>query len=717
MREAKSGIFGIVSVLCGLACGNGVLAAQESVRAETPENNIPAEAPENAYEQPTVHELEELVVQSHRAVIEDNRLVVVPTKAEKKLSSSPASLVDQMQFPGVRVEGDNIKALDGNNVAVFINGLRANNVDYQTFWPKNTVRVEYLIHPLDPQFEGEARVMNFIVAEPKTGGVTRLNANQTFPNSGMYTISSKLVADRMTYGFNFIGRYMRDHLSESGEETYSDLWYGDQSYEKIYRTYSSANDFRFNMVTAALNARYKTENLVLTHTVGLAWDQAPDNDGSSSQAWTPALFLAPSSHTQSSTRHLSPQVSGNYRIGLSQMVWLFANWQYNYTDGHNSSGYEQTGQAPLYNDTRERVHSFTVGLNPSLVKQNKWMLQLQTAFVTNLFNTHYTGTATTDQNMYRYDFTGGVKYMWNVTPMLALLLQPGVAVSSTRVAGVTSTEAKPTATASVQWTAGSKFSLMAGMSYYMMKTAPARVNPVMTRISDLEWQMGNPNLKNGDVWYGDLSGNYLCSNFFTLSWLVSYTHDANEIVEIYTPNPRSLGGVLRSYANMPASHRLLLRPDFNFRMIGGRLNVTLSSNYVYNHFSLLNSEVRTLSDFSGSVRVSGTVRNFSLALSYRTRSSYLTSGGLEKRKRPDSLDFTMSYGKGDFFAALSVNNILHNKYREELEYLSQTYSYEKTSLQIGKSVSVNLTYFFGFGKKTDRNIDIESISTGPTSVL
>lgn len=712
IRYVKVSIPAVLSIVfyCGVMC------AQEAVSSQTVvSENV--ETPETSDETATVHELQELVVQSRRAVIEGNKLVVIPTKSEKKLSDSPASLVDKMQFPGVRVVEDKITSIDGSSVAVFINGVRANDVDYRTFWPKNTVRVEYLINPLDPAFEGERHVMNFIVAEPKTGGVTRLSANQGFRRFGTYNASSKLVTGRMTYGFNFSGRYHGDDLYKEGEESYNDLWYGGEKYDKISRSYSGRQDFRLHLITTALNARYIKENLVMTHAVGINWDEMPDNNGISSQTWAPGLFNAPTVYTESSGHRMVSQVSGDYHVGVSELVWLHANWRYNYTDAHKSSGYAQEGYSPLRNGSKEKIHTFDVGFNPTVVKVNKWSVQVPMHFVANLYKTLYTGTASNDQNMDRYDFTGDVTGIWSITPYVTVVVAPGVAISSTKVAGMMETYASPTVTGVVQWIPGSKLNLQSQISYSVNNVSASDVNPVMTQITDLEWQMGNPYLKNVNAWTYYLTGNYLCSNTFTVSCNLTYTKLTNELLKFYTPNTPVPGGVVATYVNAGTVHDLLVKPNLNLRLFNGRINISVYPRYEYSHCNPVPSVVRTLSNFSADATVSATVKNVGLKLTYYSRSSYLTYAGFEKRKRPDKLGFSVSYGTGDFFCSLSFSNILHKKTKEYFYYSSPTYDRMETMRQVGRNVSVDLTYFFGYGKKTDRTIDVESVRSIPGSVM
>lgn len=664
-----------------------------------------------------VHELQELVVKSRRAVVEGNKIIVVPTKSEKKLSNSPASLIDQMQFPGLKVKDGAISSIDGKEVVVFINGVRADGIDYQTFWPKRTVKVEYLVNSLDPTFEGAERVVNFIVDEPKTGGVTRLEAYQAFPSNGIYSATSKLVTGNMTYGFNFSGRYDNDKTTkETGEETYSNLWYKDEYYDNITRTFSTNTPFRYKNIGTALNARYKKDNIYILHTIGFNWRETPDNS-SSDQLWTPGIFDAISARTRASSRSITPQASGYYSVQTSKLFYLIGLWKYSYTDADRNSTYDQTGYPSITNASKEKVHAITIGLRPALFKQNKWMLQMESALDINLFNTRYSGTADTRQKMSRYNFNCGLNFSYSITPTLGFAIMPGIVVLNSKVADISTSETKPTVSGSMWWMPGSKFSMNGGVSYNLLSREAKDLNPVLTKVSDLEWSMGNPYLKNNDLWYYHITGSYLISNAINLSCNVMYTDERNAMIEVYTANPKEMEGVLRTFSNVPTTHYLSVSPDINLRLFNSKVNITLSPAYQYNHYSGVETPYRTLSQFRGSARISTTIRNVAVSLSYRTRSKYITYGGFQKGKSPDNLDMSVTYGTGDLLISAGVSDILHSHYKSTSEYLSPVYSFFKTKEMRGRQAWVNLTYFFGYGKKTDRSINIESVSAGPTSVL
>lgn len=173
-------------------------------------------------------ELPVLSVKGENVWFEKGKAVFVPSRQDKNLSKNMTDLIEMMQTGVLYVEGGMIKA-GGNKANIYINGVPVDNMDQATFWAKNALRVEYYPVSDDPRFGGKNNIVNFIMKEYKTGGLTRLDGSQTFPNTGSYTASSKLVYKDMTYNGMVRAGYNRDHsICTIGTENYLDVWTTDK---------------------------------------------------------------------------------------------------------------------------------------------------------------------------------------------------------------------------------------------------------------------------------------------------------------------------------------------------------------------------------------------------------------------------------------------------------------------------------------------------------
>lgn len=296
-----------------LAAGS-VMSLQLSAQSEATES-----APEQPAQQQTeqaataqtdsvrVTELQEIIVRGKRGWFENDKAVFVPTRQEKNISTTIESFLQNMSLPVLVYKENSIESRTGESISYYINGRPVSAVDVKTFWAKLAKRVEYYEHPLDPRYNGEPCVINFIMDEYEAGGITRGYASQNFPGGGFYTLSSKLEYKRMTFGLMLDGNVSRDHRGGSeGTEIYRDLFYDGVHYDQITREMDSHSWSRKNAVGATLSARYYTEKFQADHSVALSWNQNPGSGSRSTDLWSPNLFNSLSSETSSSGISVSP---------------------------------------------------------------------------------------------------------------------------------------------------------------------------------------------------------------------------------------------------------------------------------------------------------------------------------------------------------------------------------------------------------------------------
>lgn len=238
-------------------------------------------------------ELEELIVKGENAWVENGKAVFIPQKSAKNLARDMNSLIERMNTGLLIVNEGKITTAGGKAVSLFINGVPVDNMDAATFWAKNALRVEYMESSDDPNYAGATNIVNFVMKEYVAGGLTRLSANQTFPNDGEYKASSKLVWGRMTYNAVFKGGYSRDHFSGSDmNENYEDVWYGGNHYDLISRREYADQVNRSNNIYADFNARYSDgKNFRTTHSAAFQWNENPESLIKGSTAYDPRVTI------------------------------------------------------------------------------------------------------------------------------------------------------------------------------------------------------------------------------------------------------------------------------------------------------------------------------------------------------------------------------------------------------------------------------------------
>ena len=99
-----------------------------------------------------VRQLDEVVVKSSRAWIENDKAIFIPTRHEKNLANSIETLIKNMHLPVIRSVKGVLTGRNGESITYFINGVKADDIDASTFWPKEVRRVEYIENPTEPTY-------------------------------------------------------------------------------------------------------------------------------------------------------------------------------------------------------------------------------------------------------------------------------------------------------------------------------------------------------------------------------------------------------------------------------------------------------------------------------------------------------------------------------------------------------------------------------------
>lgn len=679
--------------------------------AASPESSVPQDV-----DSVKVRQLRELVVEGKDAWIEGDKAVFLPSKRDKKLSNSVSSLLERMKIPTLIVEGGKITNIGGKNVTVFINGIRANEVDYSTFWPKQALRVEYMENPSDPRFEGVDCAVNFVMKELETGGVAKIYADQTFRNEGDYFAAAKLEHGKMTYGLMADASYSRDHLlSGSGTETYENLYYEGIHYDKIEKSYEEKRYNRSDNVDIALNARYISDKTNMTHTAAFRWNRNPGSGYSSSQQWSPQVLHSESATQKSGGHSLSPQISGNYTFTLPENWRLYANWKYSYARNHGKYLYQAEGEEAIANHTMEDVNSISGGATLFWQPSGKFATSLQLSSWMDFFDTHYTGSTDEISRQDRGGTIGSLYLWWRPASTFAISVKPGITIDYWRTDGLASeSSVSPRGELTAAWYPSGKFNANTGVNYQRTNPSASASSDVILRQTELLWSSGNPYLNGYDNWYSYMSMMWLPAKWIRLSNYFFWRHTDNDIIPVYRPASIEMGGLVQT--NVNGAPLDCLGWDF----------VATFPSFINNIFSLsLQPTYRyyvahgEFAGKSGWFRMRGNlgadIGDFHVGIVYGAGEKYLSAAGTQKFRTSGQWDITASYGTGDWYFDIRLNDVFNSRKKGWIwTEAASLRSWERTS-DIGRSLNISVSYTFGFGKKVDKEIKVsgpDEIKTG-----
>lgn len=661
--------------------------------------------------------LDEVTVVAERGWIENGVINIIPTKKEKRLSNSPASLIDAMNLTFVKEKDDKIVSLTGEDVRIFINGEPADNIDIKAFWPKNVRRVQYMENPADPNYQGARIAINFVMDKYEYGGVSRAELFQRFPSGGHINASSKLVYKKMTYGAMLFGSYYRDHLtSMTGTTTYRDLFYNGRKYDEITRTEDSHSFTRNDYIDFAVNAKYASNNKIrLTHTFALKWDRNPGSGSHSSDLWTDNLFGSSLSQTFDKSRTVTPQISGDYAYVFSPQWYMTANWLYSYAD-NNASSWNRLGDSDaIFNGTDENVHSFRVGVLPSFMLSEKWYFQLDMKGNFDWFSTLYSGSADVRQKQSRQDISSLLRAFWIPSNSFSVTAEAGASAAMWQIGDVSEHTVNPVANIYVNWNINRKLTLSGIMQLQIFAPTVSESNPVLVRNSELLWVLGNPHLKNSSSRAFYLYSTYMPSNWLSISGTLICNKWKNEVISTYSPASMDMGGLIKE--NLNSEPRDYYNGSVNIQAYVPGSNLSLGINPAWSHTHVSGPYRTNLSHISLGGNASYTAGDFRFKVLYEGPGKSVYNGGMSKIRTEGSLNVSAVYGNDNLNVTLKVDNVLNGRRKSWSSFQSPYYSEYFDKLRMGRSFVVNLTYTIDYGKKVDRSIDISGPESAKTSVI
>lgn len=142
------------------------------------------------------HKLDEVIVEASYLTREDDHILAVPTKEQRKHAVSGYDLLRNLMIPGVSVNRNaGTVSTPAGTATIYIDGREADFREVQSLRPKDIASVEYYDLP-SGVYAKDAAAINFILKRLTNGGYTQIDALEGvgFLNDN-FNIISKYVID------------------------------------------------------------------------------------------------------------------------------------------------------------------------------------------------------------------------------------------------------------------------------------------------------------------------------------------------------------------------------------------------------------------------------------------------------------------------------------------------------------------------------------------
>lgn len=651
-------------------------------------------------------ELKELTVKAKSVIRTPDGMILIPDREQARHSSSGYDLVRSLMIPGVSVsvQDGTIDAL-GGAVALYIDGMPAEQREIRQLRPEDVARIQYMETPTG-RYAGNRTALNFILKKRDSGGYVAADAQQRIGrNGGDYNLAAKVFGGNTQYTLFTGTDYRRLHgACETADET---ILFPQATVGRHSTTEDSRSSR--NSQYAWLRVRDKRAARTLRATFSFVRSAEPEDYSATALEYTGLKApVAIDACRDSKTRNFkySLGLSGTFDFPHDQFMDVSASASasrnhYDYIYRENDGSVSSSTSEDYYGFTANVIYGFRFRHGNSLVFKASEILNVSSA--------DYMGSNSSWQHLWSSETICFGEYAQPLGSKVSLRFAPGFTAQYYRLHGKALTSfIGPRLQTTLAWqparNQSAQIQLLYGNSYPQLTLMTAAVQ----QVDLLQERRGNPDLRQtkiaqATVVYGISVGkvNLQAVGIFNGARrlpVACYTVENDMLVQSYLPygDWRQLDAYL-SGSWMPSQ----------------KFSIQLSGGYYYN-------------GYFGDARLSGACWRASGQASYYF-GDFACNARFDTPRKYAAYDLTVTrtpwmYGLSVSWRrnALLIEAGADNPFFRRPEYRSTlctgVYSFDKSSYSPlnRSSAYVKVSWSVDFGKKTKHdtpNVD-RNISSG-----
>lgn len=643
-------------------------------------------------------ELGEVVVKSSYLTREDDHILAIPTKEQRKHAVTGYDLLSNLMIPGVSVERSTGSVTTPNGAAtLYIDGREVDFREVQSLRPKDISRVEYFDVPTG-KYAKDAYAINIIMKPLNNGGYTQLDASQNVGYLyGDYNLISKFVTG--TKSLNLWAGYSLENPKSSMDENETFI-FPDYQMNRLQHYNNADNRRTEEYVQASISNRGRKYIWMLRG--GMAWNASKNgvNNGMT-EYWKTAAAIKNGSILDINTRNKSYRPSV-YFYGLH----TFSNTKsldYVFDGYYSRNDYDR-----LYNDdnvsfrslVKEDYYYIKANANYSMAFSHRNRLAFSLYEFMRISDSEYIGTSAYNQNLHSSETILFADYSQRLGRFF-FDINPGLSFLTYRLEGMKSINhltprLQARATYRIDKVQQLQFMFALGNTYPRINT----INNVEQQIDPIIILKGNSNMDNSILLNPRLS-HTLNLNKFALQTGVSYFYQNHSIISDYYIRDGHLISTFRDdciYHRPSADMSITYKPS-------GTLNMKLSGQWV-KHLVRGGAEHRNLSAFSGTAMINYYVRDFSFGASIASPARDLIDSQIS-RKTFWRYQLSTMWNHGNWAIEANANNLFMMKNNIVDELSASYYSFKQIdqSRSYNQYANLKIVYSFDYGKKTSKSPD------------
>ena len=645
-------------------------------------------------------ELDEVVVKASYLTREDDHILAIPTKEQRKHAVTGYDLLNNLMIPGVSVERSTGSVTTPSGAAtLYIDGRKVDFREVQSLRPKDIARVEFFDVPTG-KYAKDAYAINIVMKPLNNGGYTQLDVSQGAGYLyGDYNLVSKFVTG--TKSLNIWAGYSLENPKSSMNEN-EVFNFPDYQLNRQQFYNNAGNRHTEEYVQASISNRGKKYIWMLRG--GMAWNDIRNNvNNGMTDYWQTKALVKDGSILNINSRNKSYRPSV-YFYGLhtfsdtKSLDYVF--------DGY----YSRNDYNRFYNEDDESFHSLVkedyyyvkANANYSMAFSHRNRLAFSLFEFMRISDSEYTGTSTYNQNLHSSETILFADYSQRLGRFF-FDINPGLSFLTYRLKGMESINhltprLQTRAAYKIDKVQQLQFTFALGNTYPRINT----INNVEQQIDPIIILKGNPDMDNSILLNPRLS-HTLNLNKFALQTGVSYFYQNHSIISDYYIRDGHLISTFRDdciYHRPSADISMTYKPS-------GSFNMKLSGQWIEN-LVRGGTENRSLSSISGSAMVNYYIQDFSFSVSLATPSRDLIDSQIS-RKTYWQYQLSAMWKHGNWAIEANANNLFMMKNNIVDELSAPYYSFKQInqSRSYNQYATLKIVYSFDYGKKTSQTPDYE----------
>lgn len=665
--------------------------------------------------------LTSLTVHEKSATAQSDRTVYMPGVRQKSAAQNLVDLLRFMAIPQINVNIINNSVTDnaGQAVSLYINGLPASQQDVDGIPTNDVRRVEYLEAPVDPRFQGDTRVLNFIVQEYAYGGYTKASLSENFL-AGLTSNAS--VFSKFNYGKMSYDLYVASNNTESkhiGNSTTEDyLIKGNDGKDNhiIREELIENSNYKRNQYPITFRATYNTEKTQIRNTVGFTHDDIPVYNLNGNISITDVDKSVSRYKRSNPTRKNTLSYSGLFNFSLPNNYSIDFTPTFNFTHTNDRLSYNTANNQSITRDANENAYFYRLKANgrKQLGKRHSILAGLDGGESRNALK--YSGSNHYSDAFSNVFASGKIGYNYKGSKF-SMNTDCGVSWEYSDINGKTLNTVYPFTHIMLQYSPNQKNHFS---GYFQVASDSPTISDKASDIlqdNEFLYITGNPTSKNARLATANIVYTWLANNIFKMSAFGVFYGAFDRLITVYSPY-KDGSAIIRNYINDGNYGGGAFGLSFNFTLFNGKLQ--LRARPIQNFYKSTGSYNRSYNPFLFTTEATLYLGKLYFMANYTSPEKELqekTNAIYSKR----SLYFIgAGWSHKNLKIRLTANNLFRTGWNAAKSKMTSTYytsDITEYDTKFHQYVNISVNYTINYGKKVQQGNEVGEQSGASSAII